>query len=118
MSMAPFVPRLPSEILDDLVEVVTEVVRNAHAVVRVPDLLKDVAAEVRALIRRPHEGERIVDDAEMMLVQALEHVATSRGRTREKWVAITMTLLDQVRGDGVLAMEAEARPVEAERMTR
>lgn len=102
------VPRPASAVLADLVEIGAAVIAHAQAVIAPPRLLTDLRAEVSALVRRPCEGERIADDAELMLCQALEHVAASSGVTREKWIAIAQALLDQVRGDGVRALEAEA----------
>lgn len=104
------VPRPASAVLADLVEIGAAVIAHAQAVIAPPRLLADLRAEVSALVRRPCEGERIADDAELMLCQALEHVAASSGVTREKWIAIAQALLDQVRGDGVRALEAEAYP--------
>jgi hypothetical protein len=95
-----------SKVLEDLIVLANKMIPKIN--VFAPDELAPLEQELTALVRRPCEDERILDDAALMLITALKHLCGfPRPRAARKWVAIAEALLDQVRGDAVLALEAE-----------
>jgi hypothetical protein len=71
------------------------------------DGLARLRLEVTAAAQRPCEGERLVDDAAVMLAQTLTLIA--RDRDDERWRIIARALLPIVRDDIVRALAAERR---------
>jgi hypothetical protein len=79
-----------------------------------PSVLPELRREIAALVARPCEGERLIDDSSLMLITALKHLVGAKARQAEKWAAIAEALLDQVRGDAALALEQEHGVIRSE----
>lgn len=106
------VPRPLADVLGDLVRLAEQLLERPYVVIGKAAEIDALDAEVKAWIRRPAEGARIIDERAAWLITALRAVvgAGATHRTRGAWHDLAVVLAEHATEMLAAALDAAERP--------